>query len=85
MSCLKEGEYEALLKSELPNDPPYIMQAVSYGQLSIARYYGGCTYNKVHYVYIPATDELLRDDVVKWLKTYRKKAKKQEPQAELKE
>lgn len=38
---------------------------VTYTQLSIARHYGGTNVNGVHYTYIPESDELVRDDVLK--------------------
>lgn len=31
-------------------------------QLSVAKYYGGCTYNGVKYVVVPATADLVRFD-----------------------
>ena len=45
---------------------PYGMTNVSMTQLSIARYYGGITFNGDSYTYLPHTDELIRDDVLKW-------------------
>jgi hypothetical protein len=38
---------------------------VSQTQLSIARHYGGCTFNGHSYTYNPADDSLTRDDVLK--------------------
>lgn len=40
---------------------------VSQTQLSIARYSGGCKVNDKHYIYNPADDSLMREDIVKWL------------------
>ena len=40
---------------------------VSQTQLSIARYSGGCKVNDKHYIYNPADDSLIREDIVKWL------------------
>lgn len=45
---------------------PYGMTNVSMTQLSIARHYGGIKYNGESYTYLPKTDELIRDDVLKW-------------------
>jgi hypothetical protein len=45
---------------------PYGMTNVSMTQLSIARHYGGIKYNGEDYTYLPATDELIRDDVLRW-------------------
>lgn len=54
---------------------------VSYTQLSIARYYGGTNVNGVHYTYIPESDELVRDDVLKMIMKRRADAlKKVEPE-----
>lgn len=47
---------------------PFGMTDVSKTQFSIARHYGGITYNGAKYTYIPTTDELIRDDVLKWKK-----------------
>ena len=40
---------------------------VSQTQLSIARYSGGCKVNEHHFIYNPADDSLMREDIVKWL------------------
>jgi len=45
---------------------PYGMTNVRMTQLSIARHYGGITFNGDSYTYLPHTDELIRDDVLKW-------------------
>jgi DNA integrity scanning protein DisA with diadenylate cyclase activity len=47
-------------------------QGVSHTQLSIARHCGGITVNDQHYTYFPATDELIRDDVLQAVTTLRK-------------
>jgi len=39
---------------------PDIIYSVSHTQLSIARHYGGITYNGVEYVYNPADDTLTK-------------------------
>jgi hypothetical protein len=58
---------------------PYLIAGVSRSQFSIARHYGGTTYNGEAYTYIHETDELVRDDVlrllVKLLREQRKVAK----------
>lgn len=38
---------------------------ISQTQLSIAAYYGGCTYNGSRYVYNPIDDTLTKEDVLK--------------------
>ena len=52
---------------------PYGMTNVSQTQLSIARQYGGIRFHGESYTYIPTTDELIRDDVLKWRKQQAKK------------
>lgn len=54
---------------------PFGVTNVSMTQLSIARYYGGIKYNGEDYTYHGPTDELIRDDVLKW----KKKQEKQQP------
>jgi len=51
------------------------MTNVSMTQLSIARHYGGCTYQGDSYTYLPHTDELIRDDVLKWQRKQKRAAK----------
>jgi hypothetical protein len=60
---------------------PFGIRNVSMTQLSIARHYGGIKYNGEAYTYIPKTDELIRDDVLKW---QRKNAKKYSPNVKVK-
>jgi hypothetical protein len=76
MSHLTEAEISALQDSKLDRATPYLIQGVSNTQLSIARHYGGCKFQGRSYSYIQPTDELVRDDVVKWLAKYRKAQKK---------
>lgn len=45
---------------------PYGVTNVSMTQLSIARYYGTINFNGFKYIYHPMTDELIREDVLKW-------------------
>lgn len=47
---------------------PFGMTNVSMTQLSIARHSGGIKYNGDQYTYLPESDELIRDDVLKWQK-----------------
>ena len=54
---------------------PYGMTNVSMTQLSIARHYGGCKYQGDSYTYLPHTDELIRDDVLKWQRKQKRTAK----------
>ena len=50
----------------LDRKTPLGIRHVSMTQLSIARHYGGIKYNGHEYTYLPATDELIRNDVLKW-------------------
>jgi hypothetical protein len=59
----------------LDRSTPFGIANVSQTQFSIARYSGGCTFQDRFYVYNPITDELIRDDVLRWA------AKRQEEQA----
>jgi hypothetical protein len=59
------------------NSSPPLYRFVSNTQLSIARYYGSMKINGHHYTYMPATDELIRDDVLKIVATMRKNAQKE--------
>ncbi len=77
MSYLTEQEIAALQLSKLDTATPFAISGVSNTQLSIARHYGGSTFQGWQYTYMPLTDELVRDDVVKWLAKHRKQQKKQ--------
>lgn len=56
---------------------PYAICRVSEGFFSIARYYGGMTYNGCMYVYMPQHDECIRDDVLKLVTKMRRLVTKQ--------
>ena len=76
MSFLTESETESI--QHLQRNTPYLITGVSHGFFSVARHYGGASYNGSHYTYIPATDELIRDDVIKFVTKARKKAQASE-------
>lgn len=77
-SYITKDELAALQKSSLSDrSTPFIIMGVSHTQFSIARHYGGVKYMGRHYFYVPPTDELVRDDVMKWLAKHRKNNKKQ--------
>lgn len=76
MSYLTDDELDAVQASGLDPFTPYVIQGVSVGQFSIARHFGGCTYSGRFYCYVPTTDELIREDVVKWVMTRRKEAQR---------
>jgi len=75
-SQITTEEQTALQSSGLCQKTPYAIQGVSSGQLSVCQHFGGCRVQGVMYSYLPETDELVRVDVVRWLKNYRKDADK---------
>jgi hypothetical protein len=58
---------------------------VSMTQFSIARHFGGITFQKKPYRYFAETDALIRDDVVRWLELDKKQKQKQTKPQEQKE
>lgn len=66
-SYLTEEEVDALQLSGLNRETPYLIRGVCSTQFSVARYYGGCVYNGANYTYLSETDELIREDVLKWV------------------
>lgn len=72
-SYLSDAEVEEI--QHLPRETPYLISHVSYGQLSVARHYGGCTHRGASYTYMSETDELVRGDVVRFVKKMRRKNK----------
>jgi hypothetical protein len=76
MTYLTDDELDAVHASGLDPFTPYVIDGVSRTQLSVARHYGGCTYGGREYYYIPTTDELVRDDVVKWITARREEAQR---------
>ena len=65
LKTLEENQ-AALIKQFGPNDV-CAYPNVRMGQLSMARYYGGCKIGGKHFVYNAVDDSLIREDVVKWL------------------
>ncbi len=61
----------------LDRSTPFGVRGVSNSQFSIARYYGGVTFNGQRYTYLPETDELIRDDVLRWLTSKKRKQAKE--------
>jgi hypothetical protein len=55
---------------------PFGIRNVSMTQFSVARYYGGIDWNGERYTYFPDTDELVRDDVLRWMEKQRNANKK---------
>lgn len=50
----------------LQRKTPFGITNVKTTQFSIARYYGGIKFNGDDFTYLPDTDELIRDDVLRW-------------------
>jgi hypothetical protein len=63
-----------------PDDKALAWNHVSLTQFSVARHYGGMSVNGKQYTYCHETDELIRDDVLKFVAKMRK-AKKAVPTA----
>ena len=55
---------------------PFGVANVSQTQMSIARYYGAIRIQGDTYTYFPDTDELVRDDVLRWQNAQKRAAKK---------
>lgn len=64
---------------ELGPDEQIGWRDVSMTQFSIARHYGGCTFNGARFTYFPADDSLWRDDVVRAIRQARKATTVAEP------
>jgi uncharacterized protein YbjQ (UPF0145 family) len=71
-----------LLLCDLPKDAPYIITGVSTSIFSVARHYGGMKFQGYRYTYDPVRDELIRNDVLKWLTQQAKQQKALERMAE---
>ena len=71
-------KYQAELKSKFGSDTNVAYANISQTQLSVARHYGSANIQGKHYLYNPADDSLIREDVVKWV-AKRNKAEKQKP------
>lgn len=66
----------AVRAGEIKCDTTLVIRDVCNTQLSVARHYGAIKINGRHYTYFPPGDELIRDDVLKWLTKLRKAAAK---------
>ena len=73
-SHFTQAEWEVVLAT-YPGEQ-FAFHHVSQTQLSIARYCGGITFGSYQYTYLPYTDELIRDDVLKLILDARKDASK---------
>ncbi len=61
----------------LHKNAPYALMNVSQGQFSIARHFGGMTFNGCRYTYMDGHDECIRDDVLSLVQKLRKLKKKE--------
>jgi hypothetical protein len=68
-------KYQAELKAKFGSDTNVAYANISQTQLSVARHYGIANIQGKRYIYNPADDSLIREDVVKWV-AKRKNAKK---------
>ncbi len=68
---------QSLADCPLHRKTAFVICGVSNSQFSIARFYGGIKYNGETYTYDPTSDELVRNDVLKWLAKQRKQAKQE--------
>jgi hypothetical protein len=62
----------AAANEKLHKHAPYALCNVSQGFFSIARHYGGLTFQGCHYTYMQGHDECVRDDVLKLVAKMRK-------------
>ena len=69
-------ENQDKLREKFDNSEVIAYPNVSCSQLSVARYYGGCSLNGKRYTYFPQDDILVRDDVIRFLKPTKKSKKK---------
>ena len=76
MRHITESEEMALQDAGLDRQSPFMIRGVSKTQFSIARHYGGVVFKGQSYTYLPETDEMIRDDVAKWLAKHRKAERK---------
>lgn len=58
---------------------PYAIYDISNGFFSIARHFGGMTYQHCYYRYVPEHDACIRSDVRLFLDKQRRKAKPKPP------
>lgn len=68
-------EFQEELKAKFGADASVAYANVSMTQLSVARHYGGANVQGKKFIYNPADDSLIREDVVKWIAKKRKTVK----------
>lgn len=73
-SYMTEDEVQAA--QALHKRAPFALCNVSHGYFSIARHYGGLTFQGCGYTYMNGHDECIRDDVLKFVAKRRKEEAK---------
>ena len=73
-SYLSQPETDALQSSNLHRNTPFLIQGASNSY--IARHYGACEFKGDRYLYLADSDELIRDDVLAFVKKLRKPKRK---------
>ena len=68
-------KYQAELQAKFGFDTNAAYANISLGQLSVARHYGSANIQGKHFIYNPADDSLIREDVVKWVAKRKKDEK----------
>ena len=71
-----EGKISSETSCPLHRKTPFIIGNITQTQFSVARRFGTCTFNGDHYTYFASSDELWRDDFLKWAKQQFKELKK---------
>ena len=79
-SALSSAELLALQLSDLPVVPhaPFIIQPVAGTIYSTCRHAGRATVQGYAYTYVSAFDELIREDVLRWLRKCRGEDRRRE-------
>jgi len=57
---------DSIKNCPLDRKTPFGIAGVRGSPFSIARHYGGIKFQEASYTYMPHSDELIRDDVLKW-------------------
>lgn len=66
---MTDADIDALQTSGLHRATPYMIVGVAQSQFSIARHYGGIRYQGIYYRYDHAANQLIREDVARWIKS----------------
>lgn len=68
MTVIDELQALDLQLAGLHQRTPYAIHDVTHGQMSIARHYGCLTFQHEPYTYFAESDELVRDDVLAYIR-----------------